>query len=1017
MCYRGQTAPDAPGRPEKGTAMSLAIRSWRPPALAALLILSIAAAAAGAQGPRTEDLLAEYWQQQVDYEIRCALDTGSRMLTGSQTITYRNESPDTLRTFHLHLYANAWRDRDSALYRDFRPGTWLFLRGLPEENRGWIDIDTLVVDGGAVSWTVEGTVLTAEFPRPLLPGGKAVIALEFTEKIRRRMGRAGYLGRHYDMAQWYPKMAVYDERGWHPDQFRMGEFYGEFGTYDVSITLPEEYVVVATGLPVGGDPGWTRNPKPAARPAGSGGGGHPGGHPGGRPGGGADAAAGPLRTVRFRAERVHDFAWCADPDYVVEETEVGGTRVLTAWRSWNASWADSALARTVRTLEWLERLVGPYEWPVLTVADSPTRGGMEYPMLVMNGSADMGLIVHEVSHMWFYGMLANDERDEAWLDEGPAQYFMFRWLDEHGGSRGGGRGHPGSRSRPAGATVWDGVAASVIEYHREGFAEPVATPHHEFRSSGTAMVYNKSALFFRALRYRVGDEDFHRILRAYFEAWKFRHVDEEALLTIAEEVSGVPLADFFTQWIHSVKDCDYVMDRFEVRETEEGYEAEVRVKRRGEMIMPIELVFGLEGGGSRAERIDGVSRVIETTFRFDARPTSAAINPQNEILDIYLLDNRIPRRYDLGLQHSFRPAWPHDAYKILALPVGYYNDVDGGKAGIRLNGSYDGTYRNIVLQGMYGFESGAVDGYASVERPVGWLRRETTLRLEGFYREGRGGASVAIDKVQRESLGDPMPRFWRLRFGYHELFDERYVHPGTWEAGTNIWLGAGLSLRPSADIFDASLSLDFDRSFWWSAKSWERFTAEGTIRATSRFPFPLKPGLRLWFGNSAVDPFLQNRVNLAGAGILEKDRYFWLRSVGAFPSDWYENWRIPGDANLRGYYEGDYLFKRIASIGAELDLPFPLFGAGRRPELRDRRLFLFYDAGWVLDNAPLATLPPGLAAELGPDWFDAALQDFGIGVRLWRLTAEFPAWISRPAIAGGGDPWDFRWTVSADLGF
>ncbi|MDD3643462.1 MAG: M1 family metallopeptidase, partial [Candidatus Krumholzibacteria bacterium] len=904
--------------------------------------------------------------------------------------------------------------------RDFRPGTWLFLRGLPEENRGWIEIDTLTVDGGAVAWTVEGTVLTSEFPRPLLPGGQAVIAIEFTERIRRRMGRAGYAGRHYDMAQWYPKMAVYDARGWHPDQFRMGEFYGEFGAYDVSITLPEEYVVVATGTPVGGDPGWTRNPKPAARPAGPGGGGHPGGHPGSHAGGGpgadADAPAGPPRTVRFRAERVHDFAWCADPDYVVEETSVGETRVMTAWRSWNASWADSALARTVRTVRWLERLVGPYEWPVLTVADSPTRGGMEYPMLVMNGSADMGLIVHEVAHMWFYGMLANDERAEAWLDEGPAQYFMFRWLDERGGSRRGG-GHPGSRPRPAGESVWDGVAASVIEYHRDGFAEPVATPHHAFRSSGTAMVYNKSALFFRALRYRVGDEDFHRILREYFAAWKFRHVDEEALLTVAEEVAGVPLEDFFKQWIHSVKDCDYVVDRFDVRDAGEGYEAQVRLKRRGEMISPLELVFALDDGLTRTERIDGMSRVIEKSFAFDSKPRSVAVNPANEILDVYRLDNRSPRAMSLGLDLSPQPAWPRDAYRFLVLPIGYYNDIDGGKAGARLRGSYDGKYRAFTAQGLYGFESGAVDGYARIEHPVGWLRRETALRLEGFYREGRGGASIEIDKTQRESLSDPMPRFWRLRFGYHDLFDERYVRPGTWDGGTNIWLGAGLSLRPSADIFDADLSLDFDRSFWGSARSWERFTFEARARATSRFPFPLKPGLRLWFGNSAIDPFLQNRFNLAGAGVLEKDRFFWLRSVGAFPADRYANWRIPGNSDLRGYYEGDYPFKRVASISGELDLPFPLFGAGRRRELRDRRLFLFYDAGWVLDDRPLEALPPELALELGPDWFDTVLQDFGIGVKLWRVTAELPFWVSRPGLIGGGERWDARWTVGLDLGF
>ena len=234
-----------------------------------------------ASGARAQDIWAgEYWQQQVDYEIRADLDPATHMLTGTETISYRNNSPDTLEQFYLHLYPNAYRERTSQLNRDYMKGTLWFIVGLPGSWRGWMDVAGLSVGGEELPFTVDGTILHADLPRSLPPGGEMTIEVAFTEKIRPVLGRAGYQGGHYTMAQWYPKMAVYDARGWHDDQFRMGEFYGEFGTFDVHITLPEEYVIVATGVPVAGEPGGTTNRRGAGHPGG-GAGGQPGGQPGG----------------------------------------------------------------------------------------------------------------------------------------------------------------------------------------------------------------------------------------------------------------------------------------------------------------------------------------------------------------------------------------------------------------------------------------------------------------------------------------------------------------------------------------------------------------------------------------------------------------------------------------------------------------------------------------------------------------------------------------------------------------
>ena len=966
--------------------------------IAALTVLQGAAAA---QGLATEDLLSEYWQQQADYDIRCTLDIESKILSGTETLTYTNNSPDTLKRYFIHLYPNAYREKESKLYQDFFPGTWVFLRGLREESRGWIEIDSMTVGGAPAEYRIDGTILSGTFTRPLPPGGTVIFDMAFREKIRRRIGRSGYIGNHYDMAQWYPKIVVYDKTGWHPDQFRMGEFYGEFGTYDVTIRIPNQYVIAATGLLIEGDPGWTRNEKPKHKSSRRGG--HPGGDPGRSPQadvsgmkrGRDDAGLSlTLKTVHFRAVDVHDFAWCADPLYVVEETKIGDYSVKSFYRQWNRSWADSVLARTVSTMKWLDDLVGPYEWPQISIVDSPTRGGMEYPMLVMNGSPDMALITHEVTHMWFYGMLANNERDEAWLDEGPAQYNMFNWLIENRGQK----------------DLWTKIAASVIELQRNGFAEPVATPHHEFESGGRTMVYNKSALFFRALKHRVGDENFDRILKEYFRLWKFKHADEEAFLAVCEDVTGDELDDFFKQWIHSVKDCDYTLERFKYREEDGVHWADVRIRRNGEMIMPLTLEFKLDNGGVIKKQIDGMPREIEKSFSFAFRPKSVSINPENEILDIYQLDNNSSGRIKIAIENPWRSEWPPASKLYEFLPIGWYNEVDGIKAGLRIKGSYDNTYDKFILQGLYSEKSEAIDVYLKYSKPVEWLGRGNILNLEGYYREGRQGGSFVLDKIQRKSLSDPVPKYWQLRFVYYDLFDDDYAYPGTYEEGKNLFLGGSFELAPKMDILATSLKLDFDRSFWGSTQSYEKFSLDTRIWPTHRFGFWLKPKIRLWYGSSAIDPPEQEKRNLAGAGVREKEKYFWLRSVGAFPEDYYNNWVLPGNSNLRGYFDGDYAFKKTFAVNTELGLPFwvPRF---LKSSMRDRQLYLFYDAGMVLDRRPMEALPSDLAETLEHAFFESWMQDFGIGVKVWVIKAEIPLWLSHPELSGEDEKWAPRWTI------
>ena len=717
-----------------------------------------------------------------------------------------------------------------------------------------------------------------------------------------------------------------------------------------------------------------------------------------------------VKTVQFRAENVHDFAWCASPNFMVQDTLYNGYRIMSFYNPWNRAWADTTLAQGLRSMQWLEKNAGPYPYPQVSIVDCPMRGGMEYPMLAMNGSVDEGLVLHELAHNYFYGILANDERAEAWLDEGFANYTVF-WNAEE---RYGPFGKPDKRSFPF--SLFRG-AAHVGRARQERHQSPPHRIRGAHRDAGPRVqerlqhdaVRGRAALPQGASihgRRRDVPRD-HPYLR---RARRFKHVDEDAFRSICEEVSGMQLGDFFKQWLHTTKQCDYAISRFKVKNAAAGFVADLRIERKGELMMPLAVAFRLKNGNTVIEQLDGAPREIAKSFTFDSKPVSVAINPDNEILDVYRLDNYHPRRRSVALDVPFNKYYPGDSYQYRILPIGYYNDVDGGKAGLRLRSSFDNYYRKITLQGLYGFESKTTDYYTAYESPFGYLGKDATIFAEMFRREGRRGAALEIGKIRRTSLFDPLTKRLAFSVRYHEIDDTTYVFPGTYQMGRDIVGGIRFEISPKTDVFASALQLAYNRSLWGCNFNFEKFTAAARLWPAIRFDFPVKPNLRFFLGYSSNDPPLQERFSLAGANTLAKDRFFWLRSVGAFPRDQYNNFHVAGDANLRGYYDGTFAFKRVFASNVELQLPFPLPVSRKVSRMLDRRLSLFCDWGKVLDEHRFEGIPaaarPGLEGA-----FDGILADFGVSLSLWKITAEFPLYLNRPEVVGGKDKWDFRWTI------
>ncbi len=552
-----------------------------------------------------------YWQQRADYTIVATLDERMGGIRATGTLRYVNKSPDTLRELWVHQHLNAFRPGSRWSATDEREGRLRF-QELAEPDYAYERFTAAPrINGTAVlpeyPLAPDSTVVRLALPTPLAPGDSLVVDFAWTARTSTLARRQGRRGRSYDFAQWYPKVAVYDRGGWKPNALvPAGEFYGEFGSFDVTLVLPTDQTVGATGVPVSGDPGWERVMAPgSAKP---------------RLAATAyrDLAAAPrttvpagARAVRFVARNVHHFAWSTSPGFRYE-----GTRYVRppqqAWRFpiwdtvsvhvlYRADAADDcarsaasldddarsnveracvatsltqwekgqALRYALTSLRWLEGLYGDYPYPQLTVLKRLDGGGTEFPMMVQNGSASLGLTLHEVGHIYSYGILANNEWQSGWLDEGLTSYQTalhdgdVRVLLAARLAMANDRDPSAPRDAALGRvrTALDRTALQQAQAVREGSAEPIGTRGDLFQSFPVygRMVYGRAESMYQALHDVMGEEAFQSFLRAYFATWQFRHVDRWAMQGVAETQHMKPLGWFFDQWVDQVGVIDYAL--------------------------------------------------------------------------------------------------------------------------------------------------------------------------------------------------------------------------------------------------------------------------------------------------------------------------------------------------------------------------------------------------------------------------------------------------------------------------
>jgi hypothetical protein len=502
----------------------------------------------------------DYFQQHVAYRIEVRLDDREHTLHGNLALDYTNNAPEALPELYFHLWPNAYRSDETAFAeQQLRNGQTRF-HWAADRRRGYIDSLDFRVGGTAISSeTVDGhpDVVRLTLPQPLAPGATLRLTTPFRVKIPDSFSRLGHLGESYQLTQWYPKPAVYDRDGWHPMPYLdQGEFYSEFGSYDVRITLPENYVVAATGVlqtPAERQELIRRATETRAWLD------TVAGLPDRYVAESYPPSASATKTLRYTAERVHDFAWFADKRFrVLYDTLRIAGRTIDSWSFFTET--EAALWR--RSIDYIERatrfyseVVGPYPYPQVTAVQSALSAGagMEYPMITViglsgNGRALDEVITHEVGHNWFYGILGSDERAHAWQDEGINSYYEQRYMRRYYA--------PVTDNSFAGQIDWEEVALRYPA--RLGFDQAPATPAGALRETNYWLnAYQKPARAFAQLADYLGRPALDSAMQVYFREWAFRHPRPADLRAVLARETGQDPAWLFADILEGSRPADH----------------------------------------------------------------------------------------------------------------------------------------------------------------------------------------------------------------------------------------------------------------------------------------------------------------------------------------------------------------------------------------------------------------------------------------------------------------------------
>ncbi len=492
-----------------------------------------------------------YWQQHVDYSMDINMDVNNYQYKGKQKLVYTNNSPDVLNRVYYHLFFNAFQpgsemDVRSRTIQDPDPRVGDRINKLQPNEIGFIKVNSLKQNGTSITYETVGTVLEVKLDQPIQPGEKVTFDMDFDAQVPvqiRRSGRNNKEGVALSMAQWYPKLAEYDTEGWHADPYIGREFHGVWGDFDVKLTIDKDYVVGGTGY-LQGEPVIKSN----------------------------------LKTLHFKAPKVHDFTWAADPDFIHDTYKMSNGTILNFYykKDLEQKYLDNwkkLQADTAELMEFYNEAVGEYPYEQYSVIQGGD-GGMEYAMsTLITGQRSygslLGVTAHELAHTWFQFLLASNESKHEWMDEGFTTYISTLVMEIFKDDK---------SENPLARTY-----AGYIALANSGIEQPLTThsDRYKYNQAYGAAAYNKGAVLLAQLGYVIGEENLNKTIKKYFEDFKFKHPQPLDVVRTAERITDFELDWYFTDFAQTTNTIDYGVNKVEGKT--------ITLERIGLMPMPIDL--------------------------------------------------------------------------------------------------------------------------------------------------------------------------------------------------------------------------------------------------------------------------------------------------------------------------------------------------------------------------------------------------------------------------------------------
>lgn len=560
-----------------------------------------------------------------NYEISVRLDPEKHSLDGTETLIWTNTSTDYISELQFHLYLNAFKNKNSTFIKE--SGGQLRGEMMDDKNKGnfgWIDITSMKIRGvenltSKIKFIQpddlndkDQTVISVALSKPLKPNESITLDINFKARLPKVFARTGYAGDYHLVGQWFPKIGVYEPAGmryakkgaWNCHQFHAdSEFYADFGTYRVDMTVPKNFILAATGVFQN-----EKNNKDNTK------------------------------TISYQADDVHDFAWTVSPRFKVSQRQWKHVKIKAVVQPEHSGSTERYFQSAIAALEYFQKNLGKYPHPVLTLVDPPLAAagsaGMEYPTFITCGETTWGLpkgirtpevvTIHEFGHQYFQGMLASNEFEESFLDEGFNQYYESRVMDATYGK--------GSMINLFGFKINDSENpqlayvsmknVKISEIFRKSWEYP--------RGTYGTLTYMKTATMLQTLENLIGIEVMDEVMQTYFIRWRFKHPAVKDFVVIVNEIApkrtnnkyGKNFDWYFEQVLYKAPDCDY-----EVSEIDQN---KCTIKRLGDMIIPTEILVKFTDG--KEELISWNGADYSKVLKFEKPISSVTIDPKNKVL-------------------------------------------------------------------------------------------------------------------------------------------------------------------------------------------------------------------------------------------------------------------------------------------------------------------------------------------------------------------------------------------------